>query len=349
MDNRNIMSLWLFDTCNFRCGYCSLVETGAVERTDQLTPFRDPDYIAQLVRFFSTNRPGGRAWTILLTGGEPMLMPNLDLFCRQLAGMGDSIAIYSNGSVPVEKAFDKDSLSAIAYMQFSFHPNWHLGKDEIEKFFHNARSAKALDIPCLVRFVGAPSVLHLLPMLEERCRLDGLGFLPTTLFDPDYPRAYTQDEKTYLASFMSGYSSLMQLDGGVIVDDGRGCQAADRVFAARLNQGGDVTPCISAGLPVLGNVFRNELRWSPGVKPCYKQDKVCSCDVHFQQDIVEGISDSEDFAAILRGEQRKRQSDYREWLVRNNIVTSDRTWVGQGTLAHQTRGLVIKNIAKDKH
>jgi MoaA/NifB/PqqE/SkfB family radical SAM enzyme len=342
MNNRNIMSLWLFDTCNFRCGYCSLVESGAVQRTEQLLPFRDPKYISQLTRFFAENRPGGRSWMIQLTGGEPMLMPNINLFCHELLKIGDSVAIYTNGSAPIQKTFDMDAIPAIAYIQFSFHPNWHLEKDALEKFFDNAREAKSLGIPSLVRFVGAPSVLHLLPMLEERCRIDGLGFLPTTLFDPTYPRAYSKQEKDYLASFMSGYSSLMQLDGGVVVSGDRGCLASDRVFAARLSQGGDITPCISTGKPVLGNIFRNELQWIPGLKPCYKEDKVCSCDVHFQQELVEGISDAEDFNAILRGEQCKRQNEYQEWLVTNNIMTSDKTWVGQGTSAHKTYGLILK-------
>lgn len=340
----NIMELWLFDTCNFRCGYCSLVDSGAVERTEQLVPFRDTSYIDRLVRFFADNRPAGRPWMIQMTGGEPMLMPNLDRFCAALAGQGDSVAIYSNGSVPVHKAFSEKAIQALAYIQFSFHPDWHIGSHSMDKFFDNAREARELGIPCLVRFVGAPAVLNLLPVLDEKCREAGVGFLPTTLFDPRYPKAYTTEERAYLASYMSGYSSLMQLDGGVLVGEGRTCVAADRVFAARLSQGGDITPCISTGLPVLGNIFENRLEAIPGSKPCYKGDKICSCDVHFQQELVDGVSDREDFNAILQGQVRHRAAEYPQWLARNGIVTSNDHWVGQGTLAYETQGLLIKKV-----
>jgi MoaA/NifB/PqqE/SkfB family radical SAM enzyme len=338
----NIMELWLFDTCNFRCGYCSLVESGAVMKTEQLAPFRDKDYIDRLVRFFAENRPAGRAWMIQMTGGEPMLMPNLDRFCSALSDQGDSVAIYSNGSVPVRQAFSDRALKALSYIQLSFHPDWHIGTHSMNKFFENARAVRELGIPCLVRFVGAPTLLHLLPVLDEKCREAGVGFLPTTLFDPKYPKAYTLEERRYLASYMSGYSSLMQLDGGVLVGEGRTCVAADRVFAARLSQGGDITPCISTGAPVLGNIFNNTLVTIPGSKHCYKADKICSCDVHFQQELVDGISDLDDFNAILRGQSRKRADDYPGWLRENGIVTSDEHWVGQGTLAHEIKGLVIK-------
>jgi MoaA/NifB/PqqE/SkfB family radical SAM enzyme len=339
----NIMEMWLFDTCNFRCGYCGLVESGAVKETDQLTPFRDEAYIRKLVRFFSDNRPGGRPWMVQLTGGEPFLMPNLDLFCKELAGQGDKVAIYSNGSIPVEPVLANLDVSVFSYIQLSFHPDWHVGTFSADKFFAGAQKLKELGVPCLVRFVGVPQMLHLLPGLAQKCKELGIGFLPTTLFDPKYPNAYTKGEKEYLAGFMSGYSSLLQLDGGVLVSAGRRCTAADRLYAVRLNQGGDITPCISTGRPILGNIFENKLRTIPGMKACFKPDNVCSCDVHFQQNVVEGIDDSEDFAAILRGETRQRAKQYPEWLARNEIVINENHWVGQGTIAYEIQGLVVKN------
>ncbi|CAN5431413.1 hypothetical protein BH11PSE11_BH11PSE11_02520 [soil metagenome] len=338
----NIMETWLFDTCNFRCGYCGLVESGAVKQTEQLAPYRDEAYIRKLVKFFADHRPGGRPWMVQLTGGEPFLMPNLHLFCKEMAAQGDKVAIYSNGSIPVETVLADLDVSVFSYIQLSFHPDWHIGTFAAEKFFANAQKLKELGVPCLVRFVGAPQAMHMLPTLAEKCKEIGVGFLPTTLFDPKYPTAYTKEEKEYLAGFMSGYSSLLQLDGGVLVNAGRRCVAADSLYAVRLHQGGDITPCISTGLPVLGNIFENTLRTIPGMKACFKQDKVCSCDVHFQQNAVEGIDDSEDFAAILRGETRHRAKQYPQWLIQNEIKTNEGQWVGQGTIAYEIQGLVIK-------
>src|SRR5205823_3261677 len=154
----------------------------------------------------------------------------------------------------------------------------------------------------------------------------GVTLMPTTLFNPEYPQAYTTEERTLLASSMVGYSSLIQLDGGMQMP-GRQCVAADRIFAARLHQGGDVTPCISTDRPVLGNVFQNTLKVLPGPKPCLRQDMICSCDVHFQQHVVEGADDSDEFERILAGAGVRRAADYEEWKRVNAIATSDRTWV----------------------
>lgn len=329
LTQHNIMELWLFDTCNFRCGYCGLVTSGDVLRTEQLNVYRDEEYIDTLLRFFRDNRPGGRPWVVMLTGGEPTLMPNISRFVAGLGRQGDCVAIYSNMSAPLNKIFSAEALEHISYIEASFHPDWHMGTFEQDRFFEHVALAKSLGVPVLVRFVGAPQLLGLLPMLEERCRAVGVTLMPTTLFNPEYPQAYTSEQRAVLADAMVGYSSLMQLDGGVKME-GRKCEAADRIFAARLHQGGDVTPCISTDRPVLGNVFQNTLKVLPGLKPCLRADQICSCDVHFQQNVVDGADDSDEFTEILAGRGRRRGADYAAWKAEHGVRTSDLTWVGQG-------------------
>ena len=341
MIDRNIMELWLFDTCNFRCGYCGLVENGAVKNTDQLKPYRDPEYILKIIDFFRKNRPGQRNWTLLLTGGEPMMMPNIGLFVGLLGESGDKLGIYTNGSVPFKDVVAEDQLKHVEYVEFSYHPDWHLGKFNTEKFFSNIMWVRERGVPCLVRYVGAPAVLHLLPVLAEKCESLGVGFLPTTLFDPKYPRAYTAEQRSTLASYMSTYGSLLQLEGGVSMH-GRTCKAASRIFAARLHQGGDITPCISTDAPRLGNILTGELRIIEGDKRCFKADQLCSCDVHFQQNIVNGVHDSYLFQKVLAGERVRAAESYDEWKASNGIHTSDSIWVGQGTIAYEKKGLLMR-------
>lgn len=341
LTNHNIMELWLFDTCNFRCGYCGLVTSGDVLRTEQLEPYRSTEYIDQLVTFFGTHRPGGRPWVVMVTGGEPTLMPNIDRFVTGLGRQGDKVAIYSNMSAPLNKVFSDEALTYLSYVEASFHPDWHMGAFEQDRFFDNVSLAKRLGVPVLVRFVGAPQLLPLLPMLEERCRAIEVTLMPTTLFTPEYPQAYTTEERATLAAAMVGYSSLIQLDGGMLMR-GRKCEAADRIFAARLHQGGDVTPCISTDRPVLGNVFQNVLNVIPGLKGCLRADQICSCDVHFQQRVVEGADDSEEFADILAGKASGRAQVYEAWKEANAIETSDLTWVGQGVTVVSKADLLRK-------
>ena len=137
LTNHNIMELWLFDFCNFRCGYCSLVENGDVTQHKQLEPYRDLNYIDQILRFFRDNRPSNRPWALALTGGEPLFMPNIDYFASELAKMGDTISIYSNLSIPLEKVLSETSIDAVSYLEASFHPDWHMGKLKKEVFFNN--------------------------------------------------------------------------------------------------------------------------------------------------------------------------------------------------------------------
>jgi MoaA/NifB/PqqE/SkfB family radical SAM enzyme len=339
LDNHNIMELWLFETCNFRCGYCSLVPSGAVARTDQLDAFRDDAYVDRLATFFSTHRPANRPWAVLLTGGEPFLMPNMDRFVRALGAGGDTVGVYSNMSVPIEKALSTEALSHLCYVQASFHPDWHMGRFEEDRFFANVARLKDLGIPVVVRFVAAPAVLDLLPHLAGRCEALGVELMATTLFNPEYPRNYTRQERERLASYMVGYSSLLQLDGGVVMR-GRRCTAADRLFAARLHQGGDVTPCISVDKPVLGNIIQNTLQVKPGLKGCVKADHLCSCDIHFQQGIVEGADDRHEFAAIMRGKGIRRAAEFEHWKRENRILTDDAIWVGQGLPIHRKEDLL---------
>ena len=335
------MELWAFDTCNFRCGYCSLVETGDVTRFEQLKQFRDTGFIDNLVNFFSVHRPAGRPWAILITGGEPLMMPNLDRLVTRLGQQGDTAAIYTNNSLPPEKVFTPESFSYLSYVECSFHPDWHLGKFEKKNFFENVQCWIENGVPTLVRFVGAPPLLDILEELEERCKAVGAGFLPTTLFDPKYPKAYTTEQKLHLANSMSGFSSLLQLEGGVNALE-RQCQAADRLFAVRLHKGGDITPCISVDRPVLGNIYKNTLIPREGPNNCFKFDGLCTCDVHFQQHIVIGVDDSENFAKIVMGERLHSAKWYDQWKSDNNIQTIDEIWAGQGVITPTRRDLLKK-------
>lgn len=339
LTNHNIMEVWAYDACNFRCGYCALVTNGDVTRVEQLAPFRDDAFIDRLVGFFAEHRPKGRPWAVLVTGGEPFMMPNLDRFVRGLGRNGDCSAFYTNNSLRVEKVLSEEACSFLSYVQCSFHPDWHMGNFEKQTFFDNVAALTSRGIPTLVRFVGAPPILDLLDELQERSLAVGAGFLPTTLFAPNYPKDYSTAERARLAGAMSGFSSQIQLEGGLKVTGPR-CWAADRLFAVRLHQGGDITPCISTAEPVLGNIFQNRLEVREGPNPCFKADGLCSCDIHFQQNVIDGVDDSDAFARIVSGEQVHSVDKWADWKTQNAIETSDAQWVGQGVGIDETHDLL---------
>jgi len=93
----------VIDRCNFRCDYCMPMETYGEDYS-----FLDPDHylsfeeITRLVRLFS--RRGVRK--IRITGGEPLLRPNLeDLIAgiSQVEGV-DDIALTTNGYLLADRA-----------------------------------------------------------------------------------------------------------------------------------------------------------------------------------------------------------------------------------------------------
>lgn len=339
--NHNIMEFWLFDTCNFRCGYCSLVTTGAVANVQELAKFRDIEFISSLLIFFKSNRPMQQPWVVLMTGGEPLLMPNIDAFVRGLGDLGDKVGIYTNMSVPFRQAFTEAAARHISYIEASFHPDWHMGNFGPEKFFRNVTELVELGIPVVVRFVGSPHLLDLLPELKERCDAIGVSLLATTLFNEHYPAKYTLGERTLLASFTVGYSSLVQLDGGLDMR-GHTCLAGSRIYACRVTQGGDITPCISTGKPILGNIFENRLQFREGQVGCFHPDQVCTCDIHFQQKIVADADDSVEFAHILEGRGINRAAEYSRWKAEYQLSTTDRFWTGQGAPVLRKKDLLLR-------
>lgn len=340
------MELWLFDTCNFLCGYCSNAETGAVLDKKQLNFYREQENLDKLVSFFNTHSDENNKWLISFTGGEPFLAPNLDYLAKELTKAGHKVCFYTNLSVPLHNKnyswLNQDSAKQVEYFMCSLHPEWLPRETE---FFDRIAQLKEWGVNPIVRFVGHPRLLGMLGPLQKRCDDIGITFYPTTLFSKRYPQAYTDKEKELLQSFMKGYSSLIQLEGGLDVADMK-CRAGSLVFASNISEGGDIRPCISANKPVIGNILRNELKEFDREVHCFKREKVCTCDIHFQQDIVVGTSDAEEFALIKNGKGRCCIGNWEEWKVERGITTTDKFFAGQGGVSDDS--ILIFDRAKIK-
>jgi len=93
----------VIDRCNFRCDYCMPMETYGEDYS-----FLDPDHylsfeeIVRLVRLFSLRG----VEKIRITGGEPLLRPNLDALIREIDrvdGIRD-VALTTNGYLLADQA-----------------------------------------------------------------------------------------------------------------------------------------------------------------------------------------------------------------------------------------------------
>jgi organic radical activating enzyme len=295
-----VAEVFLFDTCTHKCAYCHYAESGKVLDSSQIKPYRDPAFIDLIVGFFSKRTSDEQKWLVTLTGGEPLLMPNLARFVDGLGRNGNKVAFYTalllgekhpsfrylmNGGAPITD-----------YLMVSFHPE----AEEIEdQFFERVRLLKQVGHNVIFRFVAHPDRIDRLDELCDKCRALDIAFHPTPLFSPDYPQAYSMKERETLYRYLSSFSQVIQFENGIDTT-GTKCSAGAQIIAVDMRTG-DITPCISVFEPVLGNIYEDELDLFKNDISCPRAGISCICDIHFQQGIVRGADDTAFFAREKRG------------------------------------------------
>ena len=78
--------------CNFRCPFC--------HNASLVTAPNSVDTITEDTFFSFLSKRKGILDGVCITGGEPMLMPDLEQFCARIKGMGFSVKLDTNGSFP---------------------------------------------------------------------------------------------------------------------------------------------------------------------------------------------------------------------------------------------------------
>jgi organic radical activating enzyme len=292
--------VYLFDTCTMKCGYCWLAESGRVADALQLAPFRRIEHVEQIATFFNSRTTPQDAWVLLLTGGEPLLMPNLGRLCTELFRHGNKVAFYTSlfvdeGQANFRFLCDCDP-SNVDYVMASFHPEAEANEGA---WFRKVEMLKQAGHKVFLRFVGHPDRLHRLEELSGKCQELDVAFYPTPLLSDRYPAAYSDEQRSRLSSHFASTSQFIQLAGGI--DTGSTyCFAGSKIIAVNL-QTGNITPCISVSSPSLGNIYENRLSLFDTEIACTEPGINCVCDVHYQQDVVIGAADSGAFTKLKRG------------------------------------------------
>jgi organic radical activating enzyme len=327
---RRVAELYLFDTCTLRCGYCWLAESGNVLDFSQLDRFRDPNILDKIVSFFLSRTTPNLPWLLILTGGEPLLAPNLDRLMTPLLDAGNRMAYYTALMVghnhPGFRFLLDHPFPETDYVMASLHPESEL---EEPRYFDKIRMLKEAGHRVFVRFVSHPKRLHRLSELSERCRDLDVCFYPTTLLSNHYPASYTTAEKTQLQSHFSSLSQFIQLEGGLDTN-GLMCHGGSGVISVNL-QTGNITPCITVHSPSLGNIFEDRLQWFDGPALCPEPGITCVCDIHFQQNIVLSAGDQTRFEQLSRGFVPPQ--DYSTELSEMSLQFYNKTRTGMGDVA----------------
>lgn len=290
----------MFDTCTHKCGYCWLAESGQVLDFGQLKPFEDLEFIGKIQSFFLKRTSPGLGWLLLLTGGEPLIAPNLDRLVEPLFDAGNKVAVYSALLVgknhPGFRFLLRHGAPKVEYIMASFHPEAEL--DEA-RYFEKIRMLKDAGHSVILRFVGQPRRLPRMAELADRCRELDVCFHPTAMYSNRYPGAYSERERDLLQSHFSSIAQHIGLEGGLDTT-GLKCFAGSRMIAVNL-QTGNITPCISVDRPSLGNIFEDRLQLNHDSIRCPEPGISCICDVHYQNNIVIDAWDRENFETQKRG------------------------------------------------
>jgi MoaA/NifB/PqqE/SkfB family radical SAM enzyme len=319
------MEVYLFDTCTHKCAYCWLAEQGLVLDNTQLAPYRDPAFIEKVADFFLNRTTNEEKWLLSLTGGEPLLMPNFELFVEKLGAKGNKICIYTallvGDNNPALRYLLERGAAHTDYLMVSFHPE---AEEREKQHFERLEKLKRAGHSVIFRFVGHPNRLNRLDELARRCRDLDISFHPTTLFSPEYPAKYTAEQRQALEKHFCSLSQVVQLEGGLDVQHTK-CTAGGEIFAVFLRTG-NITPCISVSGPILGNIFENTLLPIGEPIRCPNGKGPCSCDVHFQQGIVLGANDSNAFEAEKAGYVRPKDvGQLKAQIIDSGNIFSDST------------------------
>jgi organic radical activating enzyme len=228
--------MWaVYNDCNFTCRYCPIPEEQLRPKSMAFKRFYDRGYHDKILSFFEKLYDYSGAWVVCLTGGEPLLMPNLEYLTSGLIRLGHKIRYNTNLSLAVEQRqgwLTANPPSGIDLLMVSLHEQTH-----VDTIFERVRELKSRGYRIIVRAVCTPSRLDTLDELEQRFRSCGVTFTPLPEFEfrsasparGALPRAYTAEQRRYLEERIKGFGELAMLYGGIDVRDRR-CFAGSRML-----------------------------------------------------------------------------------------------------------------------
>ena len=88
-----------FNDCNFRCKYCPIPDELLRPPSDAFKRFYDRGYHDKILSFFRRLHEHSGSWIVCLTGGEPLLMPNLEYLASNLIQIGHKLRYNTNMSI----------------------------------------------------------------------------------------------------------------------------------------------------------------------------------------------------------------------------------------------------------
>jgi MoaA/NifB/PqqE/SkfB family radical SAM enzyme len=326
-----------FNDCNFSCKYCPTPDDLLRPKSASFRRFYDIAYHDRMLDFFHRLYEHSGAWVVCLTGGEPLLMPNLEYLTSGLIRTGHRIRYNTNLSIDLDSRpgwFAANPPSGVDVLMVSIHDE---SMPQLDALHARVRDLKSRGYRIIVRVVCTPDKLPLLDELEERFRESDVTFTP--LPEIEYrsarsgigalPRAYTPAQRDFLAARFKGYGELAMLYGGIDVS-GRSCFAGSRMLfmsshsTASLAQ---ISPCNLTTDVVLADVAEFigprprgiESLLARGAAPCRRKNRRCDCPGLVENDVIEGVVAHARYREMASGYVPALGSAAAAWVQRCDI------------------------------
>jgi organic radical activating enzyme len=354
------IEVMLFHTCNYNCAYCGFVTGGTVGYVADMEPFRDRAYIDAVVSFFHRHSSKSYKWNVLFSGGEPLLMPNLNYFSRCLTKDGHRVRYNTNLSVPIDEDHDwlaANPPDAVDVLMVSLHPESLQSGNVI---FKRMKALKSLGYRIVARAVGHPLLLDQLDGLDRDMASIGISFTPIPMFSTHYPEAYDASQRALLTRHIKSFGQMIQLAGGLDVSD-RICHAGSRLFALGLGKTGkgNLYRCVSTSDAggYMGNIFSDErIEFLTEPTCCTRADQTCTCSFHFESDAVIGAEDGENYAQMKNGTATNVEARFSEFARQNHLkfapkkaLSSQGTEIGEEILIYKASSVLEVLLGSDRH
>ena len=194
--------------CNLRCPYCYNVDLVLPDRVKALPDIAVEDVVKEL------NKRRGFIDAIVVTGGEPLLHPDLTKrLCLEARALGLLAKVDTNGSYPERL---KELLGVVDYVALDVKTSpdrYHLLRGSWEPVEGSIDLLKSWSGEYEIRITAVPplvdedSLLALLPVLDGVKRVAIQKFIPNWgTLDPSYGtiHPYTREEMEKLARILKG-------------------------------------------------------------------------------------------------------------------------------------------------
>lgn len=195
------------DMCNYDCSYCSPSNHLAINKKQ----IPKVDTLIEASIKLRNSIPIDKETMIVITGGEPFLIPNIDRWLKYLSDNNFHIMMFTNGSMPLkmyEKCRDTFSFKNLE-MKISFHPE----TADIETIVNLAVMIKDAGGDVEIRAMLMKNLFHKVGQLEQELLKHNIPTVKLPVF-PLYNKQTKTFNQPYESSrYLKGYKQSIGNDG----------------------------------------------------------------------------------------------------------------------------------------